>query len=56
MGLISNIKLMICNIYYPFRIKKTAAQCGDRLYVGGKSYVTTNTFLGNGVCFNGMSI
>ena len=56
MGLISNIKLMICNIYYPFKIKKTAAQCGDRLYVGGKSYVTTNTFLGNRVCFNGMSI
>ncbi len=42
--------------HYAHRIKNTAASCGPQLYVGGKSYVTHNTYLGKKVCFNGMSM
>lgn len=56
MGLISHLKLKLSNFYYPFCIKKTAKEVGINLYCGGKSYVTTNTYLGNFVCFNGMSM
>ena len=44
------------NIYYPIRIKRTAARVGVELYCGGKSFVTSNTYLGDHVCFNGMSM
>lgn len=56
MGIISKIKFMFSKIYYPKRIKKRAAECGKGLYVGGKSYVTTKTYLGQNICFNGMAM
>lgn len=56
MGIISRAKWMFYNKYYPVRIRAKAAQCGKGLYVGGKSYVTSNTFLGDHICFNGMSM
>lgn len=42
--------------YYPKRIRRRAKKCGEKLYVGGKSYVTAHTSLGNNVNFNGMAI
>lgn len=56
MGLVSNLKNKFCQKYYPLKIKKRAAACGERLYVGGKSFVNSKTYLGEHVCFNGMSI
>lgn len=56
MKIFNYIKNFIIQNYYPFKIRHTAARCGQNLYVGGKSYVTRNTFLGNHVCFNGMSM
>lgn len=56
MGLWTRIKDTFNHIYYPLRIRNKAAQCGTGLYVGGKSFVTTNTFLGERVCFNGMAM
>lgn len=56
MGIFSRIKQEFSKKYYPYKIRKTAAQCGNGLYVGGKSYVTRNTYLGEHVCFNGMSM
>lgn len=56
MGIITRIKETFSHIYYQLRIRQKAAQCGDGLYVGGKSYVTHNTFLGKHVCFNGMAM
>ena len=56
MGLITRIKSEICRRYYPWRIQKRAARCGKGLYVGGKSFVTEKTYLGDRVNFNGMEI
>lgn len=56
MGLVSKLKIKFCQKYYPLRIKRRAVVCGDHLYVGGKSFVNSNTYLGEHVCFNGMSI
>lgn len=56
MGIISKIKQIFAIKYYPGRIQAKAAHCGKDLYVGGKSYVTSNTYLGEHVCFNGMSM
>ncbi|MGN1156537.1 MAG: acyltransferase [Agathobacter sp.] len=56
MGLITRIKREICKRYYPWRIQKKAACCGNGLYVGEKSFVTENTYLGERVNFNGMAI
>ena len=56
MGLIFDIKFYFAKKYYPRKIMKKAAFCGDNLYVGGKSFVNSKTYLGDGVCFNGMSI
>lgn len=56
MGILSCIKSLFSQNYYPLRIKHVAAGCGKGLYVGGKSYVTKKTFLGEHVCFNGMSM
>lgn len=56
MGLVSKIKNQFSKIYYPMKIKRIAAEVGNDLYVGGKSYVTSNTYLGRHVCFNGMQI
>ncbi|WP_455791691.1 O-antigen ligase family protein [Amedibacillus sp. YH-ame10] len=56
MGLYRKYKLKFNKLYYGIKIKKRAKFCGENLYVGGKSYVTTNTYLGSNVNFNGMSI
>lgn len=56
MGIVTSIKATFCKYYYPLKIRRTAAECGCGLYVGGKSYVTANTHLGEHVCFNGMSM
>ena len=49
------LNYLIC-IYYKKKIQGKAAQCGEKLYVGGKSYVTNRTYLGKHVCFNGMAM
>lgn len=56
MGIITKIKQMVAIKYYPWRIKKKAAQCGKGLYCGGKSWVTDRTYIGEYVNFNGMGI
>lgn len=56
MKLITNIKRAFATSYYPWRIKRMAAQCGKGLYCGGKSWVTAKTYLGDYVHFNGMGI
>lgn len=44
------------NIYYRERIISNAKFSGKFLFVGGKSHVNRNTYLGNNVSFNGMII
>ena len=56
MGVLSVLNREFSNVYYPLRIKRKTARVGQNLYCGGKSYVTSNTFLGDNVCFNGMSM
>lgn len=56
MGVLSVLNREFSNVYYPLRIKRKAARVWKNLYCGGKSYVTSNTFLGDNVCFNGMSM
>ena len=56
MGVIINLKFKFSKFYYARRIRKTAAKTEGRVYTGGKSYVTNNTYLGDNVCFNGMSM
>lgn len=56
MGILTKIKTIVCKNYYATKIKKRAIVCGKNLYVGGKSYVNSQTFLGENVCFNGMAI
>lgn len=56
MGIITKMKQMVAMKYYPWRIRKKAAKCGNGLYCGGKSWVTNNTYLGKHVNFNGMWI
>lgn len=56
MGLINKIKFEFAKMYYSYKIKKTAALYKGRIYVGGKSFVTNKTHLGNNVCFNGMAM
>jgi acetyltransferase-like isoleucine patch superfamily enzyme len=56
MGLISKFKQKFSLFYYTKKVRKVAASCGENLYCGGKSFVNSNTFIGNNVNFNGMSI
>lgn len=56
MGLIYKIKFALIKKIYPLKIKKTAAYCKGKIYVGGPSFVTNKTYLSNNVCFNGMKI
>ena len=56
MGLISKLKYLFAKKYYSARIRSKAAICKGKIYTGGKSYVTNKTYLGDNVCFNGMSI
>ena len=44
MGIINSIKFLFAKKYYSWKIKRVAAECGDNIYVGGKSYVTNKTF------------
>lgn len=53
---LSDIKQRIARFYFARRIKKMAAYCEGRVYTGGKSYVTPNTFLADNVSFNGMAM
>ena len=53
---LSVVKRKFANFYYAWKIKKTAASCQGRVYTGGKSYVTENTYLADNVCFNGMAM
>ncbi len=55
MGL-SDIKRKFSQFYYARQIKKRAALCEGKVYTGGKSYVTSNTYLSDNVCFNGMEM
>jgi len=41
---------------YSRSVRLTAAACGQGLKIGGSSWVTKNTFLGDNVSFNGMQI
>lgn len=54
--ILREIFMKLCSYYYKFKIEKKAAKSGSDLYVGGKSFVTSKTYLGKGVCFNGMGI
>lgn len=56
MSLIYNLKFKLIKIIYPIKIKNTVAKYTGRIYVGGPSFVTKNTYLGSNVCFNGMKI
>lgn len=56
MGMYRNLKEKLTRWFYTKRVRSKAAACGESLYVGGKSYVTHNTYLGNHVNFNGMAI
>ncbi|MDD6808018.1 MAG: acyltransferase [Oscillospiraceae bacterium] len=56
MNPIKNVLFSAKKIYYSMRVKSVAKSCGEKLYVGGKSFVTPNTELGDNVNFNGMSI
>jgi len=44
------------NIYYKERILKNSRRCGPNLFIGGKSHINRNTYLGRNVSFNGMAI
>lgn len=46
----------IKNSIYRLKIYKKAILCGSNLYVGGKSYVNSNTYLADHVSFNGMAM
>lgn len=52
----SALKQKFTRFYYARKIKSVAASCEGRVYVGGKSYVTFNTYLADNVCFNGMAM
>jgi acetyltransferase-like isoleucine patch superfamily enzyme len=56
MGLLTRLKSKFNQKFYAARIRKTAAECGDHLYTGGKSYVTGKTYLSHHVSMNGMAI
>lgn len=56
MSLLYDLKFKMIKAIYPIKIKKTAAKSEGRVYVGGPSFVTKNTYLKNNVCFNGMKI
>lgn len=42
--------------YYTYHVRKMCVSVGDDLRVNAKSFVNTNTILGNNVNFNGMEI
>jgi chloramphenicol O-acetyltransferase type B len=54
-GVFSKIRHRLTEMYYTARIKKQCAACG-RIRVKGRSYVNSNTWLGDNVNFNGMRI
>lgn len=57
--LFNNIMMIIQNTkkkYYANIVRKQCKECGENLYVGHLSSVTSNTILKNHVNFNGMKI
>ena len=56
MGILSIVKHKFCQVFYTSIIRKRAVKCGTGLYCGGKSFINTNTYLGDHVNFNGMSM
>lgn len=56
MGLKTELIRKFNMVYYARRVRDVAAECGEHLYTGGKSFVTPYTHIGNHVNFNGMSI
>lgn len=42
--------------YYPWLVRRSAQKCGNKLKVNAPSSVNRNTFLGENVNFNGMTI
>lgn len=54
--IINRLKNKFNRFYYRYRIMKKAKACGCGLCTGGKSFINSNTYLGNNVNFNGMSI
>ena len=43
-------------IFYSYRVRRKAAVAKGRVYTGGKTFVTSNTYLSENVSFNGMSM
>ncbi len=41
---------------YTLQARRTVCQCGEKVFVNGKSIMTPTTYLGNNVHFNGMHI
>ena len=50
------LRKKIRTLIYGYRVITKAAKIGKDLYIGGTSFVSSNTYLGNNVCFNGMQI
>lgn len=46
----------ILSVVYKHKILQKARHCGEGLYVGGRSYVNSNTYLSNHVSFNGIAM
>lgn len=56
MGILTKMRSMFNKRFYPIMVKRKALQCGDNLYIGGKSFVNKFTMIDHDVSFNGMSI
>lgn len=54
--MIHNLKRLFYNVYYRYRVKRRAAKVEGKVYTGGKTFVTSNTYLAENVSFNGMSM
>lgn len=55
MGIVKIVKGLRVFLYTN-KVRHRAASCGSDLRVNGRSHVTNNTYIGNHVNFNGMSI
>lgn len=56
MSFIKKLRFKLRRAYWTFRVRKTAAVTNTALRVNGPSYVSSQTYLGNNVHFNGMRI
>lgn len=50
------LRQRFAQFYYSRKVRRTAASCEGRIYTGGKTYVTPNTYLADNVNFNGMAM